>query len=70
MLINRKKKSSLLLFFLFNKTNYSNCIFLALFCYFPKHANTYLMGPNMKLLKHENICSTTRELCYRKNLDH
>ena len=43
--------------FLFIETNYSNCIFLASFCYFHKQANIYLMGPNMKLLQQENIWS-------------
>ena len=48
--------------FLFVETNYSNCNFLASFCYFHKHANIYLMGPNMKLLEQENICSMLKDV--------
>ena len=47
--------------FLLIETNYSNCIFLASFCYFHKQANVYLMGPNMNLLKQENICSILKD---------
>ena len=36
--------------------------FLDSFCYFHKHANLYLMGPNMKLLKQENICSMLKDI--------
>ena len=39
--------------FLFIETNCSKCIFLASFFYFHKHANIFLMGPNMKLLQQE-----------------
>ena len=48
--------------FLFIETNYSNCIFLPSFCYFHKHANIYLMGPNMKLLQQENIGSMLKDV--------
>ena len=48
--------------FLFIETNYSNCIFLASFCYFHKKSNHYLRGPNMKLLQQENIGSMLKDV--------
>ena len=47
---------------LFIETNYSNYNFLASFFYFHKHENSYLMGPNMKLLQQENICSMLKDV--------
>ena len=48
--------------FLLIETNYSNCIFLASFCYFHKQANLCLRGHDMKLLQHENICSMLKDV--------
>ena len=45
--------------FLFIETNYSNYIFLASFFFY---ANHFLMGPNMKLLQHKNICSLLKDV--------
>ena len=48
--------------FLFIDPKYSNCIFLASFCYFSQINNVYLMGPNMKLLQQEKICSMFKDV--------
>ena len=60
MFMNRKMLIIIVAFIHWDKL--FKLYFLASFCYFHKHANIYLMGPNMKLLQQENICSMLKDV--------